>query len=413
MWQPGAVNDIWAWLTGDVSLLGGVQSPLLSWLGAAGIVVLFLWHTIRLVRGAMRLRAAAGRIESHLQHLSRERQEASSEWIVIPSLTKKPVNGSGTPGGRRDLDDLEALDRVMRGEPAYAHDWLSFRKSLTVEQSSWFMEPTVSASKSAAEFFSFETVCANDLNVRFYQQLPSLLTGLGLMCTFLAILVGLSKLHANGVRIEGLQGLINGLAGKFVTSIVGLACANAFLMLEKSLWHGLALRHRRVVALLDEIFPQKVRDHGLPQSAVAADRVHTLEGGAGDQSAHRLAQAVQQRLDAAVEALNGLSRTLAARGHEDMVGQREQLAADIGSEVRKALAPLCDPLRAVIDDLARTLHTLRSSPSLSVDDIDRLVKQLGDRLKGEHALTAVAEGSRAGWRFPRMRQRAAGDKERA
>jgi hypothetical protein len=413
MWQPEGVNGIWAWLTGDVSLLGGVQSPLLSWLGGAGIVVLCLWHAVMLVRGILRLRAAVGRIESHLQHLNRARQQTSSEWIVIPSLAKKAANGSGTSGARRDLDDLEALDRVMRGEPAYAHDWLSFRKSLAVEQSSWFMEPTVSASQSASGFFSFETACANELNVRFYQQLPSLLTGLGLLCTFLAILVGLSKLHANGAHIEGLQGLINGLAGKFVTSIVGLACANAFLLLEKSLWHGLGVRHRRMVALLDEIFPQKVRDHGLPHSASAAERVFALEGGAGDQSAHRLAQAVQQRLDAAVEALNGISRTLAARGYADMVEQRDTLAADIGDEVRKALAPVCDPLRAVMDDLTRTLHALRPSPSLSVDDIDRLVKQLGDRLKGDRALAAVGDSSRAGWRFPRFRPRAAGEKERA
>ena len=31
---------------------------------------------------------------------------------------------------------------------------------------------------------------------------------------------------------RSIQGLINGLAGKFLTSIVGLLCANVFVLLE-------------------------------------------------------------------------------------------------------------------------------------------------------------------------------------
>jgi len=62
------------------------------------------------------------------------------------------------------------------------------------------------------------------------------MTGMGLMFTLLAILIGRSELHANGSEIDGIQELINGLSGKFVTSIVGLACANAFTLLEHSLW---------------------------------------------------------------------------------------------------------------------------------------------------------------------------------
>lgn len=86
------------------------------------------------------------------------------------------------------------------------------------------------------------------------------MTGMGLMFTFLAILIGLSKLHANGSEIDGIQGLINGLSGKFVTSIVGLACANAFTLLEHSFWHRLDNRHRECISLLDAMFPQRATD---------------------------------------------------------------------------------------------------------------------------------------------------------
>lgn len=36
---------LWEWLTRDVTVVGGLQSPMLSWIGAAGILVLCLWHS--------------------------------------------------------------------------------------------------------------------------------------------------------------------------------------------------------------------------------------------------------------------------------------------------------------------------------------------------------------------------------
>ena len=39
----------WEWLTRDVTVVGGLQSPMLSWLGAAGILTLCLWHSALLI----------------------------------------------------------------------------------------------------------------------------------------------------------------------------------------------------------------------------------------------------------------------------------------------------------------------------------------------------------------------------
>lgn len=83
------------------------------------------------------------------------------------------------------------------------------------------------------------------------------------MLTFLAILIGLSKLHADGSHIVGIQGLINGLAGKFLTSIVGLLCANLFVLLEKSALHRLGTTQQQFVAMVDELFPRRTMEQML------------------------------------------------------------------------------------------------------------------------------------------------------
>ena len=400
MVESEGVRDLWIWLIQDVSFLGNVQSPLLSWLGAAGILFMCLWHSVVLLRGVRHIRTAVERITPRLHRLIDARQQVSAEWIVIPALTKKQSHGSDPAQARRDLDDLEELDQIMRTEPLFTHQWLSFRKTFAIEQPSWFLEPSVRAEKSAAGFFSFETMCAGHLNMRFYQQLPSILTGIGLLFTFLAILIGLSKLHAHGAEIEGLQGLINGLAGKFVTSIVGLACGNAVLVLEKSLWHRVAGRYRQVVALLDEVFPQHVEDRGARDRASSVESVGGMRVAAVDPSMPQLMQILHQRLQGVVESLNVISDSLASRVKRDSVADQEALAVHLGRELRQVLGPVFNPIRVAMEDLNRTLHAQQPNKPLSADDMEQLVGLLSERIATDRTVTAGSADARTRWRLP-------------
>ncbi|MCP9446261.1 MAG: hypothetical protein NNA22_01655 [Nitrospira sp.] len=397
-----AVNDVWTWVTRDVPLLNGFQIPLASCIGAVGIIVLFLWHGGCFLQGIRRLRAVTERIEPQLVLLAQRRRQAAPEWVVFPDEARRRANRVKDPMERRDLDDLMALDRIMGGEPTYARDWLVFRRSLVIEQPSWFLEPIVYADKSAAECFSFEAVCTSHVNHQFYRHVPSLLTGIGLLFTFLAILIGLGKLHANGTQIEGLPGFINGLAGKFVTSIIGLACANVFLLMEKSSWHGLADRHRRIVALLDEMFPQKVRDHGELGRASASISGGEYENIGVDRAALQGIKAVHQRMDEAVEVLEEISKSLALLRKEDLQVQRERLASTIGEEVRGALARITEPVCVAVDELRRSLESLRPPDALSAHDVNRLIEQLDDRRRRKASLPTTAEAQKAGWRLSRL-----------
>jgi hypothetical protein len=74
----------------------------------------------------------------------------------------------------------------------------------------------------------------------------------------LAFFIGLSKIQVlAGGTISGLPGLINGLSGKFVTSIVGLACASIFVIFEKGLLHRLLMTYHTLVDRVDQVFPYR------------------------------------------------------------------------------------------------------------------------------------------------------------
>ena len=392
----------WDLLSRDIALVGGFQSPLLSWIGAGGIVLLCLWHSTFLILGTWQIRQALARLHPSVARLASARRHASQEWILLTHSSAKQKQLAQAQGARRDLDDLQELDRVMRAEQAFAGDWLSYRKTFVVEQPAWFIEPTVSTERSAAEHFSFASLCAARLNVRLYQQLPSFLTGVGLMFTFLAILIGLSKLHANGSQIEGIQGLINGLAGKFVTSVIGLTCANSFLLLEKTLSHRLATQHRQVIALLDEMFPRKVtdRNHNMSQNPPTS-----VSGSLRNDSAAPLIQAVHQRLGPIVSALTSVSQSLSILGRTQGRLQPEQLASDIGAEVRQALQPSLDSLLESIRELTHSIDAQRHPPVFSHAETDKLLDRLmsrldGSRLAAERQPDSGLREASGKWRIP-------------
>jgi hypothetical protein len=365
-----ALGDLWSVLSQDVTIIGGVQSPMLSCIGAAGILALCLWQSTMLLRGRIMLRRTLSTFHSSVLPLAVARQRAAKDWLIIPNGARRRVRPKEMTETRRDLDDLQVLDRALRDEPALANEWLSYRKTLAVEQSAWFLDPMVHSQRSAAEFFSFEALSAGQLNIRFYRQLPSLLTSIGLLFTFIAILIGLSKLHANGPQIEGIQGLINGLSGKFVTSIVGLACANAFTLLETSVWHSLEGKHRTCLSLLDELFPQKATDHhaqpsqfqsGAPDSPITPIR---------NDGTIQLAEVIQQRLSSTVAALTSATQALTTLSSNQSPMKLDDLPGEIAHEVQCALRPIMKPLLETIQDLTRSINNESPSVHLSHAEIE-------------------------------------------
>jgi hypothetical protein len=77
------------------------------------------------------------------------------------------------------------------------------------------------------------------LNREWYEAIPAILTGTGLLVTFIAILVALLHVRLVGNRVEGMALLIEGLSGKFVSSIAALFAATLFVMVEKTQFHSL------------------------------------------------------------------------------------------------------------------------------------------------------------------------------
>lgn len=355
--------SMWEFFGRDVTLFGDLHSPMLSWLGSGGLIALFIWHAGRLSTAISSVQGCYMRVWPTLTSLAASRKSLQSEWLMVPSLSdvKKSAQSSGQPE-RVDLDDLQALDKAMRREPRLEQAWLHFRKTFVVERTAWFIEPKVFATRTAAEFFPRDLLSSR-LNLAFYHQFPSLITGGGLLLTFLAILIGLSKLHADGSHIVGIQGLINGLAGKFLTSIVGLLCANLFVLLEKSAMHRLATTQQQFVTMVDELFPRKTMEQMLenftpgagPATAQGQVAMSAVPGDLGD----RLAGSLSDRLSPTVTALREAVEVLARREQGGRIGAPDRLAEELSRVMQQTMAAPIQELNQAIQTLARSVEELK------------------------------------------------------
>lgn len=109
------------------------------------------------------------------------------------------------------------------------------------------------------DFFNEQSIIiANIKRLEIVKAGPGILTALGLLGTFLAILLGLQEVEIlQGGQVVGIEGLINGLAAKFTSSIIALFCSIILTYLEKRYHSKLIRTCADIQRSMNRIFPRR------------------------------------------------------------------------------------------------------------------------------------------------------------
>lgn len=154
------------------------------------------------------------------------------------------------------LEELRTRCNALVGPPK--EWWHHIDSSLELytspeDRDGWFL------TRPLQELLPYEQVVGRQLNIAFYQALPGLLTGIGLLLTFVAILIALYGVHYGGNDparpITGIEALINGLSGKFLSSVVALTLAVLFTLLERFLFRQLRVSHDQMISSCRSAIP--------------------------------------------------------------------------------------------------------------------------------------------------------------
>ena len=213
----------------------GYQMPSFIFWASLLIIILFVTSSASLLQQCSRVSKGLYRICRHLHHMG-----------------KNHHTGPLTP------QDLQKIREIVSKEKLLIHPWELFEETLLVSQETKEVYSTCSIESILSKTLLIE----ENVHTAFFNAVPGVLTGMGLLMTFVAILDGLSHVSvAANMDVKGISGLINGLSGKFVSSIVAVSCAVSFVFVERIAYHKPGAAYRRLMTLLARQFRRRTTEH--------------------------------------------------------------------------------------------------------------------------------------------------------
>jgi hypothetical protein len=216
-------------------ILFGLEAPQFIWIAAALLLLGTLAQSIRLWWLIAREKVLHQRIIAQLEAIQAEYRAPARTGLAEAAY--------------------DAVVQIFRAYPPLFPAWYNFeaqmlRQADAAGQLRWW------ATASATSAFNATAVIEPRVNQSFFVAVPGMVTGLGLLCTFVAILVALLDVRLVDGQFQGLDNLISGLSGKFLSSIAAIFAATGFLAIERSLAHGLSTSLHALVTTLDGLVPQ-------------------------------------------------------------------------------------------------------------------------------------------------------------
>lgn len=318
------------------------------------------WH-VWLV-GSLLVIIAVGFIANFVLPAWRLRGKLSKALSTLSAI-KDRVNGN--------LIELSEVANGPMVTQELAHSWSEYAETLhpqyEVDSSGQNRIVRWRATALAEIFFSEQAIVDTPLKADFYKHLPGILTGLGIIGTFLGLIMGLSSFDvSDAAKAQSeLKNLINAVGHAFYVSGAAITMAMFFTWIEKSL---VTARHRQVAKLhqmVDSLFDAGAGEEYLARLVMASETQAT-------QAAH-IKDALVADLKVILTTLTEKQMEVQSRHTEMMLQAQAEHSSRMSADVGKAIV---DHLGGPIADIATAVK------GVSANQGDAVNKMLTDVLAG-------------------------------
>ena len=281
----------------------------------------------------------------------------------------------------------EKFDR--NGE--FAEAWQEFEDSLITRQRDQD-QSVVYKTDEASQFFSEDRLLDQHLNLRFWNSVPALLVGFGILGTFVGLVCGLIPFEGiDFTKIEeigdAIKILLSGVSTAFVTSVWGMFTSLLFSKLEKWQIGRVSRTIANLQRALDQLFTLTTQEEiSFRQEDELSQQTAALRSFSTD-----LADSIRIAMDSIMsERLENLHDSLIQlhnqneQGRTEIVQEFHNAPDAFSSAIAERLAPSLNSLNTAVEELRQ------QKEESSTDAIQRLVEEFRDSLSG--TTTAQLEG---------------------
>ncbi|MEI6847319.1 MAG: hypothetical protein WCK32_04660 [Chlorobiaceae bacterium] len=344
-------------------VIAGIKAPWISWVAA---VLLILWPGYELY---------------HLYRLKERNRNALVKAIETINELAEKFSIKGSDG--RDALVIGRLDKMFEESPALTFPWRLFKAKLIRRVLDCGDDRTqVWASCSAGSLYGEHLSFGPGFNKSRFVALPGILTGIGLLVTFMAILIGLLDVKILDNKVHGLEGLIGGLSGKFISSIAALFAASIFMLIEKSVFYQMNSYRLSFIDSMDTLFPVRTDAHFLDElcqtmkSQDAAFRSFNSDLSIGLRSNITESMTpILGKVVAAIDELKELTRGSQAELLGVLKNAKESEHGVITGKIEELLKDLKDSLASSIKEMSKEFN--KSLTGSAQDQFNNVVTQIG------------------------------------
>lgn len=261
--------------------------------------------------------------------------------------------------------DKDSLDVKFDGNPSLKQAWISYKKTFHDTYETVDGEAKVAYSRATVPsevFFTESIVVDIPLKVDFYKHLPGIITGVGIIVTFLGLLIGLLAFDpaGNPDKVQdSLALLLTGVAEAFMASGLAIAAAMVITWREKSWLRQCYAQLQRLNTAIDNAFTADESGEEYLAKLLKSSQANEV-------NARQLKDSLVNDLKAMMTNLveeNKRSQAAFATQLTDSYAQTSQsMATQIGESIKDSLQ---DPL----DKIASSVQQVSGDQGSAVQDL--------------------------------------------
>ena len=242
--------------------------------------------------------------------------------------------------------------------------WQEFQNSLITRQPNENQEKIVYKTDEAAFFFSEDRLLGQYMNLRFWNSVPALLVGLGILGTFVGLVWGLLPFsnidfqQTENIR-SAIQALLSGVSTAFVTSVWGMLLSLLFNWIEKSCIGWISRKIAALQRTLDQLFTLTTQEEiAFRQEDELAQQTQALKAFSTD-----LANEIKSAM---------------AQGRQEIIAEFRNAPETFSNAIGEQLTPSLNNLNSAVTNSVSNIETLMVKESQQI--LQQMANQLVPRL---------------------------------
>jgi len=321
-------------------------------------------------------------------------------------LTKIGTDEEGSSEEEIFAEYYDEFDEEIKKVEILRHPWSEFTETLIID------ENVVRNTHSVKSYFARDDLLGNRVDLRYYSSFPNILTGTGILGTFMGLVSGIylasDSLLSNDPTLTraALSTLLSGASLAFLTSIAGLLLSIIFSMLEKKEIHQFEKLRRKWVVDIDkrlqrvtiESINKLVHDEAIKQTRVLQDFGEPLAFQLAEQMGKTLTHTVtapmsealtgiQDSIDELIKAQTNSSAEMLEQVTEKMTTSITGSASKEMEDFSSGIAYVTSALEQTMDRVSTQMNDATKSFTSSVQGLSESSRNIEKMIAGSAQLT--------------------------